>query len=162
MLSQSTLLHVYALNLDYARRLIADLSAEQMVAQPALGMNHAAWVLGHLAWTCDFTGELLGVPPILGPAWAARFDYTSHPSENPADYPDKAELLEALERGHARVATAVAQTKPEQLAAPLPLEGFRDRYPTVGDLLLHLLTTHEATHLGQLSAWRRSLGQPPV
>jgi len=34
--------------------------------------------------------------------------------------------------------------------------------PTRGDLLAHILTTHEATHLGQLSAWRRQLGFPPV
>jgi hypothetical protein len=33
---------------------------------------------------------------------------------------------------------------------------------TVGHLVGHLLTTHFATHLGQLSAWRRLAGFAPV
>ena len=31
-----------------------------------------------------------------------------------------------------------------------------------GDLLNHILTTHFASHLGQLSSWRRLMGLPPL
>jgi len=49
----SHLLHAWNLNLAYARRLVADLTEEQMTVQPSSGMNHAAWVLGHLACSGD-------------------------------------------------------------------------------------------------------------
>jgi hypothetical protein len=44
----------------------------------------------------------------------------------------------------------------------LELRFLKGPLPTVGDLLAHLMTTHEAAHLGQLSAWRRLLGLPGV
>ena len=43
------LLHTWSLNLGYAKRLVADIPDGAMALQPAPGMNHAAWVLGHLA-----------------------------------------------------------------------------------------------------------------
>ena len=47
------LLQAAAVNVDYARRLVDDLAEDQMAAQPAPGMNHAAWVLGQLAYVFD-------------------------------------------------------------------------------------------------------------
>ena len=38
------LLTAAALNVDYARRLVADIPHDKMAAQPIEGMNHAAWV----------------------------------------------------------------------------------------------------------------------
>jgi hypothetical protein len=38
----------------------------------------------------------------------------------------------------------------------------RHVFPTAGDLLAHLLTSHEATHVGHLSACRRGRGMPPL
>lgn len=43
------LLHAWNLNLGYAKRLVADIPDDKMAIQPAPGINHAAWVLGHLA-----------------------------------------------------------------------------------------------------------------
>jgi hypothetical protein len=34
--------------------------------------------------------------------------------------------------------------------------------PQVGIVLPYLMLVHENTHLGQVSAWRRILGLPPV
>ena len=50
------------------------------------------------------------------------------------------------------------------MAAPnrLPIRFLLRHLPTVGDLLAHLLTTHSAYHLGQLSTWRRAAGLPEV
>jgi len=33
---------------------------------------------------------------------------------------------------------------------------------TIGDVVGHLLTTHFAFHLGQISSWRRLEGQPYI
>lgn len=155
-------LHIFGRNLDYARRLVADLPEEGMAVQPAPGMNHAAWVTGHLAWTCDFGAGLFGLPPQLDASWAQRFDNNSQPVTDRTSYPTKAELMAALESGHARLAAIIQRATPEQLAQPLPYEDFRSAFPTVGDAALHLLTSHEAGHLGQLSAWRRVQSLPPV
>ena len=76
-------------------------------------------------------------------------------------YPAKAELLKALEEAHIRLADAVSKATPEALAEPAP-ERMRARFPTVGHTILALMTSHEASHLGQLSAWRRALGMPSV
>ena len=38
----------------------------------------------------------------------------------------------------------------------------RPRFPTIADQIGYLLTTHEAGHLGQLSAWRRMTGKKGV
>jgi hypothetical protein len=50
---------------------------------------------------------------------------------------------------------------PEALARPAP-ERMRSRFPTVANVLLGLMTSHFASHLGQLSAWRRAVGLPSV
>jgi hypothetical protein len=60
------LLHTWNLNLGYAKRLVADIPEAQMAVQPAAGMNHAAWVLGHLACTADMLGAIRGFLPTLG------------------------------------------------------------------------------------------------
>jgi len=36
-------------------------------------MNHAAWVLGHLACTADMLGAMIGLMPVCPADWAARF-----------------------------------------------------------------------------------------
>jgi uncharacterized damage-inducible protein DinB len=70
-------------------------------------------------------------------------------------------LLQKLEEAHTRLADAVTKATPEVLAQPAP-EKIRARFPTVGVLLIGMMTSHEASHNGQLSAWRRAMGLPPV
>ena len=157
-----SVLRIYARNLDYANRLVADVQPETMAAQPAPGMNHAAWVLGHLTFSCDLVGGALGLPPAMPEAWLPIFNNESHPSADATIYPDKATLLDALARGHARVAEAVSQAAPGTMEQPMPEERFRKYFPTIGDAVLYMSTSHESTHLGQLSAWRRAQGMPSV
>jgi len=166
-------LSVYSLGLASAHRLVADLTDDQMCTQPVSGrvMNHAAFILGHLAWTADQGVNLLkaSVPAAaaLGDstwndaAWKELFAINAKPLSDPKSYPSKEKLLAALEDGHARFAKAMGGVNAEILAQPAP-ERMRARFPTLGHLLITLLTAHEAGHLGQLSAWRRANGFPPV
>ena len=55
------LIHAWNLNLGYAIRLVSDIPDEAMTLHPATGMNHAAWVLGHLDCTADMLGAMIGV-----------------------------------------------------------------------------------------------------
>ncbi len=153
---------LYDFMLHYGRLLVADVPDEQLAAQPAAGLNHAAWVLGHLAFVSDYARKNLGGAPACPPEWTALFGVSSQPTADRAAYPSKAELLAAYERGHELLKAAAATADPASLAAPNPNEKRRAMIPTVAHVISHILTTHEATHLGQLSAWRRMMGLKSV
>lgn len=152
------LLHTWSLNLGYANRLVADIADEQMALQPAPGMNHAAWVLGHLACTADMLAVMLGLEPVCPAAWPGLFDWNSSPSADAGLYPAKAELLQALADGHAQLAAALPQVPAARWTDETPLEAVRGFLPTLGDCFVFVMAAHENMHLGQLSAWRRVQG----
>jgi hypothetical protein len=157
---------VYDFALIYAQKLVADVPDDQMCAQPVAGrmMNHPAFILGHLALVHDGrAGALNGDPAgvALLPEWKELFNMGAKPLADRARYPSKAELLKALEAAHGRLAAAVATVPPEKLAEPAP-EPMRARFPTMGHMLLGVMTSHYSNHLGQLSAWRRAMGFPSV
>jgi hypothetical protein len=157
------LLPTYTFNLTYAEKLAADVPDDQMCAQPIPGrvMNHPAFVLGHLAWASDNGLKLLGQEPALTAEWKELVIMGAKPLADRSRYPAKDVLLKALENAHARLAAALANVAPETLAQPAP-ERMRARFPTVGNMLAGLMTSHEASHLGQFSAWRRAMGFPSV
>jgi hypothetical protein len=153
---------IYGFHLTYAGKLVADLNDDQMCAQPVAGrvMNHAAFTLGHLAWASDAAIRYLGSEPQLSD-WKDLVGMGSQPQADRSKYPLKDALLKALDGAHSRLVAALPKATAEIMAQPAP-ERMRGRFPTVGHLLLGLMTAHEATHLGQLSAWRRALGLPSV
>lgn len=155
---------LYDFTLGYARLLNDDIDDVRYTEQPAPGMNHPAWIMGHLALCTDFAAGLLGLPQTCPEPWSDLFGPGSTPSVDRSLYPGKHELLDALAAGHRRVVSAAREADPAAMAAPhtLPFRFLREPLPTVGDLLAHLMTTHEAAHLGQLSAWRRVVGLPGV
>lgn len=158
----SPLLHTWNLNLGYAKRLVADIPDDQMAAQPAVGMNHAAWVLGHLACTADMLLAMIGEKTVCPPEWAALFDWNSTPTSDRHAYPAKAVLLEALENAHAGIAAALPGVPDSRWTEPTPTEEIRKFLPTLGDCFVFVMAAHENMHLGQLSAWRRVQGMGRV
>jgi hypothetical protein len=155
-------LRSYGMTLDYLRRLVADLDDRQMALQPGGAVNHPAWVLGHLIYSCQAIGGEVGLPAWLEEDWARCFGAGSAPTADPAAYPSKAELLHALADGQRRLADRLAAVGEAGLAAPLPDERYRETFPTVGHAVLHILVAHAAVHVGQVSVWRRVAGLPPV
>jgi hypothetical protein len=158
----SPLLHTWNLNLGYAKRLVADIPEDQMALQPADHMNHAAWVLGHLACTADMLGAMIGVKSVCPPDWTALFDWNSNPSSEASRYPSKATLLKALEDAHAGIATALPGVPESRWTETTPIEAVRGFLPTLGDCFVFVIAAHENMHLGQLSAWRRVQGRARV
>lgn len=161
------ILGVYGFNLAYAKRLVDDVSAEQFTAQPRVDgcavPNHPAWVLGHLANTSGvFGATLLGVEPHQRDGWKELFGGGSKPLSDASLYPDKAALLAALEESHQHIAAAFDKAGDARLAETNPAERLRPIFPTIADMIVFIMTSHEATHLGQLSAWRRAMGLPSV
>ena len=147
-----------AFQLRYLNELLADIPDDRMADQPAPGINHPAWILGHLAFAQDRIADLVGGSHALDPSWEARFGPRSRPSPERSAYPSKSALMEALAQAHDRSAKALAGVEFATLSRPFPNNAFRDIMPTVADGVVHLLTSHEAGHAGQLSAWRRAAG----
>lgn len=153
-------LKLFAFHRDFAHLLVDPLPDERLAEQPAGGVNHPAWVVGHLAIAADFGLRFCGAPTVCPADWSALFNPGSTPVADRSKYPSKAELLAAYDQAHQRLTAAVPTTDPGPWAAPNPIGFLRPGLPTVGDLLGHILSTHEAFHLGQVSTWRRVLGFP--
>lgn len=147
-------------NVDYAKRLVADIPDDKMCAQPIAGMNHAAWVLGHLAYVFDSMIGVFDEKPVMSAEWKELFNLSSKPLADRAKYPSKAALFEAYEKAYQRIIDAVKAASPESLARDFPNPRLRATLPTVGMAMVHILTSHQGVHLGQLSAWRRAQGLP--
>ncbi len=148
--------------MGYCRMLIGDIPDERMVEQPHPGVNHPAWILGHLAWSTDRARSLLGLEPECPSEWTATFGFGSKPSESRGDYPSRDELIAAVERGFERLREQAAAATTEQLDQPSPNSRTKEQLPTVKDAIVLLLTGHLGVHLGQLSMWRRMIGLPPL
>ena len=155
-------LATFAFNLQYAQMLLADVPQEKMCEQPGGIPNHPAWIVGHLATTCNFIGQLLGFDPVCPAEWEKLFGYGSQPTNDSSLYPSKDELLKKLQEGHACTAEAFGKMATQDLEKINPIESMVSMFPTVGDMAVFMLTTHEAIHLGQLSAWRRAQRLPSV
>jgi hypothetical protein len=153
---------IYAFLQGYAQSLAADVDDARFADQPSPGVNPPAWLLGHLAVAADLGVALLGGEAALEQAWRDDFGPGSTPRSDRASYPSKAELLLAYASAHSRLDQAAASADPARLERrhPLKIESLQKGLPTIGDLVAHLLTSHEASHIGHLSNWRRQMGLP--
>jgi hypothetical protein len=154
---------LYEFQLNYIKLLAADFDEADMAVAPYPGGNPPVWILGHLAICTDFAAGLLGQKPECPREWHKHFAPGSNPAEVPQPHPTKAELLTALEKGHRRVAAALPEASAEALAQPHSVAILsRTNLKTNGHVLGHLMSTHAAFHVAQLSACRRVKGKPPV
>lgn len=151
-------IYLYGFNLAYAKKLVADVTPEQLCQQPGGVVNHPAWSLGHLSVSSDYLLKFLGKDSLLPVGWEARFKTGGVPTANVSDYPTKDEMVSTLDRMHKQVVEAVKATGLETFNEPHPDENKRTYFPTKGDLIIFLMTAHEMDHLGQVAAWRRAMG----
>ncbi|HXY33631.1 MAG TPA: DinB family protein [Planctomycetaceae bacterium] len=144
------------------QKLLADIDEPRLQHPLCEGGNSPAWILAHLAIVNDFCLRNLGEKQPSAPTeWHKRFRPGAVPKDDPAPLPTKAELAEVLESGRRRIVEAAAKADPEKMNQPQTSDFFKDSpVKTVGDVVAHLLTTHFAFHLGQISAWRRIEGKP--
>src|SRR5690554_6442951 len=97
------ILFTWDFNRDYANKLVADLSDEQMVAQPPPWMNHPAWTLSHLnAYHPVILGLLRGEKP--EDPLNHPFGQKSKPVADVSAYPNQAALIAAFNEGHDQIA----------------------------------------------------------
>lgn len=162
MLAVNPILHSFAYALDYLRDLVADVSVADMVALPPGIANHPAWLVGHLTFSCQELGGVIGLAPWLPKNWAAQFGPGSVPSADAQNYESRAVLLDRLRYAQSRVAAAVAALDDAVLDRTFSDEALRETFPTVRHALTQVLLCHTSYHVGQLAAWRKAVGLPPI
>jgi len=143
-------------------QVVADIPKDRVNERPAGNGHPPLWVLGHLAICVELGHLMLGTPikttewmPVFGPG-------SSDTVEDPETY-DAADLITKINEGYAGLCKAAASADAAALAEPNGVD-LLDGSPLVtrGDLVSHLLTTHFAFHVAQLSAWRRAAGHGPL
>lgn len=152
----------------YAARLTADLTPEQMTYSAGPGHeNHPAFTLGHLVTAADMAAQDLGLPSDLPPGYADLFlrrgpsdRRLPAPANGQQSYQSRVALLAELNRQHNRIIARLGSVSNEQLQAPVEQWKLAAYFPTLLETLVFMTTTHAATHLGQLAAWRRAMGLP--
>jgi len=158
-------LYAWKKNQDYAPKLVADLSEEQMVAQPASDpdapANHPAWVFSHLnAYLPIICNIILGED--FDDPKNHRFGMLSKPESSRETYPSKQELLDVFVKGHDQAAKLLGDADDSVFTQQVRLPRWSEIMPTAAIALPYLMFNHENMHLGQLSAWRRVQGMPSV
>ena len=66
------LLNSLSLNLEFLRRMVADLDDDQMVGQVGGVVNHPAWTVGHIAYSFELMGSEVGMSSWLPEDWAGQ------------------------------------------------------------------------------------------
>lgn len=147
---------------DWTLRLLADLRDEDYAFQPAPGLAHVRYMLGHLAVSQDVLIHVrcLG-RGILDAAFSAHFPIGGPiPSVAQHEYPPIDELRAVMADVHARTLSAVRQMPESLLAEPAygkdgaPHPHYRDKLGAVSHC-----GRHEAFHAGQIATIRRLVGK---
>ena len=153
----------YDFNLEYAKVLVSDVSEELMTMKPAKGLdNHPAWTLGHLVSASADLASDLGANFDVPKGWAELFIRNGpgdprKPARDSTKYPSKMEIITELESQHNKV-KALLKTMDENKFKESLTWRFSNFMPTLGDVITFMCINHESMHLGQLAAWRRSIG----
>jgi DinB superfamily len=153
-------LRLYGLMYGLLQNLLQDIDEARFQHPLCEGGNSPAWILSHLVVVNDYLLKNFGEQRIAPAEWHKRFKPGAMPKDDPAPLPSKAEVMETLEKGRRRIVETAANADPAKMNEPQTSEFFKDSpVKTVGDVMGHLLTTHFAFHVGQISAWRRLEGK---
>jgi len=159
-MASTLLLDTFRFQRGYLTLLVDDIPDGRMAEQFGPIVNHPAWQLGHMAWALDGIGSMLGGPKRFDDAWTARFGMHSSPTADRGAYPSKSELIAILDERRETFTKAYAAAPAELLKRTNPIERLAPLLPTIEHAVSFGMSTHEATHLGQLSIWRRAAGMP--
>lgn len=154
---------LYRFMANYFHKLVEDLDEESLKQRDSENVNPPGWIIGHLAIVNDFALKLLGQETLCPEKWGELFGPGSDPALALEQLPTRQELIDYFDKTHARVLEVVGSADPEAMKQPQPFEPLKEPgIETMADLIAHMMTTHIATHVGQLSYHRRSLGNKPL
>lgn len=149
--------------LAYFASVVQDIDESEMDRIPAPGMNSPRWILGHLAVNADYGLRMFGQRFYCPIPWHRSFARGSQAAVQLEPMPSKEELIAKINEGFAELRQLSSAADPTAMAQPHSVPFLADTaLKTVGEVLAHLLTTHLAVHVGQLSYWRRAAGRERV
>ncbi len=148
----------------YTRGLLEDLSDGDWFRQPAEGVTHIAWQVGHVAMAQYrlVLERVRGARPddgaLISQDFLVRFARGSVPDPDPAVNPPIGDILSAFDRVYDQACRELATYNDAELETP-PL----NPHPLLNTKLdaLFWSARHEVLHAGQIGLVRRLLGKPP-
>ena len=158
----NSIINQYDFNLDYAKKLVEDVSDDQMTIIPSNGLvNHPAFTIGHLVSGSALLAEDLGAKFEMPDKWADLFlrkgpGDPRKPDIDKNKYPTKQLLINELEHQHNKVKDLLINVDAKELNENIKWR-FSSYMPTLLDIITFMCINHEAMHLGQLAAWRRAM-----
>lgn len=155
------------LGLDYADRLLKDVTADQFARFATPGgqtveSNHAAFVFGHLSLYPGRILEALGhTPPELPEGFEQCFSKVATCVDDPeaSVYPPMETVVRFFRDTYAAAQQALRAADDNTLQQPNSMGGrMTELFPTIGSMHNFYVGGHLMMHLGQVSAWRRMQG----
>jgi uncharacterized damage-inducible protein DinB len=150
---------------NYTTKLIDHVPASDWLRQPAEGVSHVAWQVGHLAMAQyrmvleRVRGRQPGDEELIADAFLAHFGRLSVPDPDPSRNPSAAEIRAVFERVHQRVLEELRDLPDAALDEPVLKP--HSLCKTKRDSLLWC-ANHEMMHAGQIGLMRRLLGHAPL
>lgn len=149
---------------EWMLKLLADLKGEDWFFQPAAGLAHPLWIIGHLTCSQDALVHVRCLGAGRLPAtYTSRFPIGGPvPSAREHAYPPLDEVWGRMNEIHAATCTAVRKLSDEFLRQPAFAADGKSPHPHYRDkrgAIIHV-SRHEAFHAGQLALIRRLLGKP--
>lgn len=147
-----------------AQELCKDLPEDKFAYQPAEGVNHPAFLLGHMSIYAEEMLCHLGKSELMIDKGdlEAVCGYGKKCEPDASLYPSKDELVKRFIERHKVVIEVISGMSDEELSQPNPTEFLKDECPTLGSLVTFSILGHTTMHLGQLSTFRRLIGFGPV
>ncbi len=137
---------------------VADIPADRLYEKTPGNGHSPVWLLGHLALCGELGLQLLG-GQLTHPQWLAVFGPGTADDVPVSDDYARDILIQVIKTSYPQLSQAVADADQDTIHRPHELELLSGTaITTVGQLVSHLLSTHFAFHLAQLSAWRRAAG----
>lgn len=157
----------------YAKRLLVGIPVDRFArfatpGKQVIESNHPAFILGHLSLYPFNVVRLLGldttkVQPTDRFTTLFSKDAKCQDDAHGIIYPSMQEVSDVFFSSYEIALQAMRDAADSQLAVENPVDTpIKQICPTLGSMLGFYLTGHVATHLGQLSTWRRMEGLPPA
>ncbi len=168
-MAQRVNLEIAVKQIEFARAymlgMLDGLTDAAWFAQPAEGVTHIAWQVGHLAMAeyglCMFRirGRRSEDTELMSGKFRKQFSKGSTPNPNQAENPTPDEIRQVLDRVHTQAMEELAELDDATLDEPVD-EPYAVYATKLGALIF--CADHEMLHAGQIGLLRRLTGHSPV